>query len=272
MSAKNVNESYSRCFAELKARYGDRGVGANIQRAEAEQQKKEEQAKTTSSYYLYDTRSGIASSYRSGEYNGSKYMTSEDFVRYFKSRRPYQSPLSEDKTDGVAVSGPLVTRKGASAREGSSDSKEGHLSRAVSALKVLREKWLPVEAKEGRTQSRGFKIPVAAMSYIVTVSIALGLLVSGSVMIGRASGELGELNTKIAVLEARESELQSRLDLKYDIESIKADAESLGMISGEFAGGKTLSADVNEEIEIYDNEDDKVGFAALLNAFGIGID
>ena len=266
MSSQYSNESYTRCLAELRSRYGSRGVSVNVRRTESAQKKSEEQTSGASSYYMLDTRSGIASDYRSGEYNGSKYMTSDDFVRYFRSRRPYSAPITSKKTE-VSVG----ANKKASAREGSSDSKEGHLSRAISTLKELREKWLPVERREGRTEIRGFRFPVAAMSYILIFSFSLGLLVSGSVMIGNASGELGTLNTKIAVLEARESELQSELDLKYDIESIKTDAQALGMISSEFVGGKTLDVEKDEEIEIYDNGEEKTGFAALLSAFGIDI-
>ena len=152
----------------------------------------------------------------------------------------------------------------------SSDSKEGHLiTRAVSFLKDFKENWLPVEKTEGRSVGARFKFPAAAMAYVLAFSFSLGLIVSGSVMIGNASSEIGELNTEIAVLEARESELQSELDLKYDIESIKTDAEALGMISGEFAGGKTLKADNDEEIEIYEEQEDENFFTILLNAMGI---
>lgn len=261
---KHSNESYSRCLAELRARYGARGISANIRRSDAEEKIIEEQT-ATSSYYLFDARSGIASSYRSGEYNGSKYMTSDDFVRYFRTRRPYASPVAQPKA------APVSAKNKASAREGSSDSKEGHLSRAISALKELREKWLPVESKEGRTEIRGFRFPVAAMSYVLVFSFSLGLLVCGSAMIGNASGELGAVNTKISVLEARESELQSEIDLKYDIESIKYDAESLGMISSDFVGGRTISALSDEEIEVHEQDDVSGGFSALLSAIGIDI-
>ena len=256
------NESYSRCLAELRARYGSRGVSVSVKSAEATQKKAEQETVATSAYYLYDTRSGVASSYKSGEYNGSKYMTSDDFVRYFRSRRPFSAPVKKNQT---------VATKGASSREGSSDSKEGHLSRAISTLKALREKWLPIERREGRTEVKGFRFPVAAVSYILIFSFSLGLFVSGSVMIGNASGELGELNTKISVLEARESELQSEIDLKYDIEDIKADAEALGMISGEFAGGKTLKANADEEIVIHGVEEGGSSFGALLASIGINI-
>ena len=260
-----TNESYTRCLAELKERYGSRGISVNVRRSDAAQTKSEQQTSTTSAYYLFDARSGIASSYRSGEHKGSKYMTSDDFVRYFRSRRPYSSPAVPAKA--VAAD----SKNKASAREGSSDSKEGHLSRAISTLKSLREKWLPVESKEGRTEVRGFRLPIAAMSYVLVFSFSLGLLVCGSAMIGNASGELGKVNTQISVLEARESELQSEIDLKYDIESIKSDVESLGMISSDFVGGRALNALSDEEIEVHEQDDVGTGFAALLSAIGIKI-
>ena len=267
------NESYTRCLAELRARYGTRGVGVSVRKDAIEQVKKEEQTKPTTSYYLFDSRSGIASSYRSGEYNGSKYMTSDDFVRYFRSRRPYTSPVqSKAQTELAEMKADHPAARKKSAREGSSDSKEGHLiTRAVSYLNGLKEKWLPIESKEGRTVGKKFRFPVAATAYVLIFAFSMGLIVSGSVMIGNASGELGEMNTQIAVLEARESELQSELDLKYDIESIKADAEALGMISGEYAGGKTIQNDTDEEIEVYEQEEEKNIFAVLLSAIGIGI-
>ena len=265
------NESYTRCLAELRARYGTRGVGVSVRKEAVEQVKKEEQTKTAANYYLFDSRSGIASSYRSGEYNGSKYMTSDDFVRYFRSRRPYASPVqSKAQTELMENKADHLAARKKSAREGSSDSKEGHLiTRAVSYLNGLKEKWLPVESKEGRTVGKKFRFPVAATAYVLIFAFSMGLIVSGSVMIGNASGELGEMNTQIAVLEARESELQSELDLKYDIESIKADAEALGMISGEYAGGKTIQNDTDEEIEVYEQEEEKNIFAVLLSAIGI---
>ncbi len=272
MSSQLTNESYARCIAELRARYGARGISVNVKKGAKEQIKKEEQTKTAENYYLFNSRSGIGASYRSGEYNGSKYMTSDDFVRYFKSRRPYSLPTRTEENAVASKNERAVSRKGATAREGSSDSKEGHIRRAVSAIIELKNKWLPIEAKEGRTIGARFRFPAAAMSYVAVVAFSLGLIVSGSVLIGNASGELGSLNTQITVLEARQSELQSELDLKYNIDSIKADAQALGMISGEFAGGKTLSVASEEKIEIYEQEDEKVGFAALLNAFGIDLD
>ncbi len=276
MSMQYTNDSYNRCLAELRARYSTRGVSVNVRNGAQEQIKKEQSSHslTSGNYYLFDSRSGIASQYRSGEYNGSKYMTSEDFVRYFKSRRPYSMPGVQKEADQTDVKvSQTAARTVPASRSGekgaSSDSKEGHLKTAVSAIIAFKNKWLPTEQREGRTIGARFRLPTAAMSGIAVFALSLGLIVSGSVMIGRASGELGNLNTEIAVLEAQQSELQGKLDLKYDIESIKADAESLGMIPGKYAGGEYLELGEDERTEVYAYDDDKGFFGTLLSAFGI---
>lgn len=279
MSTQNTNDSYNRCLAELRARYSTRGISVNVRNGAQEQIKKEQSNKTLASgnYYIFDSRSGIASQYRSGEYNGSKYMTSDDFVRYFKSRRPYSMPgvaKAADQTEvkvAQTVSRTVPASRSGEGNKSSSDAKEGHLKTAVSALIAFKNKWLPIERKEGRTIGERFRFPAAAMSGMAVFALSLGLIVGGSVMLGRASGQLGSVNTQIAVLEAEQSELQGKLDLKYDIESIKADAEALGMISGKYAGGEYLELSQDEKVEIYEEEQEENIFSTLLNAFGIKI-
>lgn len=278
MSSQYGNDSYSRCIAELRARYSGRGVSVSVRKNAEDQVKKEEQTRenTSETYYLFDSRSGIANRYRSGEYNGSKYMTSDDFVRYFRSRRPYSMPgraeasVAEQNTNGV-VGVDRSTRAVASGKEKNPDSgsKEGHLK---TALLTFINKWLPVESKEGRTTGTKFRLPAAAMGSIAVFALSLGLIVSGSVMIGKASASVGELNTEISVLEARRADLEGQLDLKYDMEEIKAEAESLGMVQNKYVGGEYLDADSHEKSEIYEQEEKQVGLAALLSAFGIRFD
>jgi hypothetical protein len=92
-------------------------------------------------------------------------------------------------------------------------------------------------------------------------------------MVGNVSGEVGDLNRQIAVLEADKAELQGKLDLKYNINEIEEDAKALGMIKREYADNKYID-DVNTlEIEVYDeNEDKDLNLAALLSSFLGSID
>jgi hypothetical protein len=154
-----------------------------------------------------------------------------------------------------------------------SNGKEGHLARLGSALKELAWKWFPVESTEGRTEGRRFRLPAAAMSGIAVFAISLGLIVSGSVMLGNASGEVGKMQSAITTLEAERVELQGKLDLKYNISEIAEEAKSLGMIKRQYADNEYLIVSGEEQIIIpEDNEPDDVGLATLLAAFGIELD
>lgn len=276
MAADRINDSYSRCLSELRARYKGRGVANNMAEKAALEAKSLQLE--SESYVLFDSRTGIADSYRSGVYNGSKYMTSDDFVRYFKSRRAFYMPEAlrskqeEATVQSVAPRHNVAVARGR--RESSeSDSKEGHLSRLISAIKGLRAEWLPIERERKSFEWRMPKLPVAAMSALAVFTVSLGLIVSGSVMIGSASGEIGRLNSEIAALEAQETDLEGKLDLKYSISQIEADAEALGMIKMEHADNQYISVATDDDVIVYDKEEDKsVGLAALLAAFGIELD
>ena len=267
-----MNESYNRCLQELRARYSGRGIAGNIKKQNAiESEKVDAENK---SYVFFDSRSNIADTYRSGVYNGSKYMTSDDFVRYFKTRREFYMPETLRKKQEAEAKSVAVQKRqsGRGLREGSSDSKEGHLKTIISALVELKDKWFPVEPTAGRAKGERFRVPVAALSGLAVFTVSLGLIVGGSVMVGDASGELGRANSEISVLEAKEADLEGKLDLKYSINELEEDAKSLGMIKREHADNEYLPIEGDDEVIIYDeNQDKNVGLAALLAAFGIDV-
>ena len=276
MAVEHMNDSYDRCLAELRERYKNRGVSGNVKTDAALQAKREESTRALApeAYVLFDARSKIADQYRSGEYNGSKYMTSDDFVRYFKTRRAFYMPqiAKEQMPEEQNVAVP-ERRRHVTAGQGtvkSESGKEGHLATVLSALKGIADKWFPVERKEGRTESTGFRLPAAAMSGVAVFAVSLGLIVGGSVLLGNASGEVGELNSTIAQLEAKQSELQGKLDLKYNVDEIEKEAKSLGMIKRQYADNEYVTVNGEEQIIIYeDGEEENMGLAALLASFGI---
>ena len=140
-----MNESYYRCLDELRTRYKDRGLAGNM-RQTASLKEGEAVEKTPESYVLFDSKSNIADCYRSGVYNGSKYMTSDDFVRYFKSRRAFYMPEAlrkkqeETEIANTAVPQRKVGARGSGERGSESGSKEGHLKTLISALVELKDK------------------------------------------------------------------------------------------------------------------------------------
>lgn len=277
--AVQMNDSYNRCLTELRERYKSRGVSVNVRATQLLQAEQEEvtRAIAPEAYVLFDARSKIADQYRSGEYNGSRYMTSDDFVRYFKTRRSFYMPKAtkEELPEEENVAVP-ERRRHASAGQGlvkSESGKEGHLASAWSALKVLRDKWLPMERKEGRVELTKFRLPAATMSGIAVFAVSLGLIVGGSVMLGNASSEVGRLNSTIAQLEAQQNDLQGKLDLKYNVDEIEAEAKSLGMIKRQYVDNEYVTVNGEEQIIVYeDGQEENVGFAALLASFGIELD
>lgn len=277
--AVQMNDSYNRCLAELRERYKYRGISGNVKTDAARQAKQEESTRSLApeAYILFDAESKIADQYRSGEYRGSKYMTSDDFVRYFKTRRAFYMPqvAKEQMPEEQTVAVPERKRRNSAGvgQVKSESGKEGHLASVRSALKELRNKWFPIERKEGREEHTAFRIPTAAMSGIGVFAVSLGLIVGGSVLLGNASGEVGTLNSTIAQLETKQNELQSKLDLKYNVDEIEEEAKSLGMIKRQYADNEYITVNGEEQIIIYEEDGNPSnGLYALLSAFGIQLD
>lgn len=278
--AEHINDSYTRCLHELRARYKGRGIANSIgaRASDSGNALGDGHSDAQESYVLFDSRTNIADSYRSGTYNGSKYMTSDDFVRYFKSRRAFYMPeavrAKQEQSEALEVAPQQrgVSRRGRR-ESGKQDSKEGHLSSLISASKRLFNEWLPIEKREGKLEWKLQRLPVAAMSALAAFTVSLGLIVGGSVMIGSASGELGGLNSEIASLEAAETELESKLNMKYDINQLKNDVEAMGMIKMGHADNQYISTNSDCDVIVYDTEEEEnAPLMALLSAFGFKLD
>ena len=90
---KQNNTSYNACMSELHARYSDRGVKASVSREAAGQLKR--QASAPNAYLISRVNINAASdTYRNGEFNGEKYMTSGDFLKYYNNRKKTGSTYS----------------------------------------------------------------------------------------------------------------------------------------------------------------------------------
>ena len=272
MAVEYMNDSYNRCIAELRTRYRGRAVSSSVK---DEAVVNDDKNAITESYILFDSRSKIADTYRSGEYNGSKYMTSEDFVRYFRSRRAFYMPSAqkaqEAKAEEAANASVPQRKNGASpASPAESGSKEGHIERLLSVAKSLFVKWFPIERREGRSEGARSKFPVPVLAGIAVFAISMSLIVSGSVMVGDATAIVGKLDSEIATLEAEKSDLEGKLDLKYTVEEIEKDAKTLGMVKREYADSEYVTIKDDDEINIYDDgKEENISLAALLSAFGI---
>lgn len=282
MAVENVNDSYNRCIAELRSRYRGKAISNNAKHEAAAIRERDaiSASSKTDGYLLFDSRSKIADSYRSGIYNGSRYMTSDDFVRYFRSRRAFYSPsaykAAEAEAKAAENSAVPARKNGASSSSltpSESGSKESHIQRLIAAVKKFANNWFPVERVEGRSEGRKFKLPVSAMAGIAIFAISMTLIVSGSVLVGTSEGEVGKLDSQIASLKAEKADLEGKLDLKYTVEQIEADAKSMGMIKRQYVKNEYITLKEDDEIVIYDDgEEENLGLSALLSAFGVNPD
>ena len=279
MAVENMNDSYNRCIEELRNRYRGKAISNNAKHEAAALKERDALSATNNAdgYVLFDSRSKIADSYRSGVYNGSRYMTSDDFVRYFRSRRAFYSPSAykaEEAAAKEAENASVPARKNgaspSSLTPSESGSKESHIRGLIGTVKKFVSEWCPVERKEGRSEGRRFKLPVSAMAGVAVFALSMTLIVSGSVLVGTSEGEVGKLDSKIASLKAEKEDIEGKLDLKYTVDQIEADAKAMGMIKRQYADNEYVTLSEDDEIVIYDNgEEENVGLASLLSAFGI---
>lgn len=279
MAVDTMNDSYNRCIAELRARYRGKAISNNAKQEAAALKERDalSEGSSTDRFVLFDSRSKIADSYRSGVYNGSRYMTSDDFVRYFKSRRAFYSPSAykaQEEAAKAAENSAVPARKNgatpSSLTQGESGSKESHIRGLISTAKQFAENWFPMERKEGRTEGKRFKLPVSAMAGVAVFALSMTLIVSGSVLVGTSEGEVGRLDSQIASLKAEKADIEGKLDLKYTVEEIEADAKAMGMIKRQYADNEYITLNSDDKIVIYDNgEDENLSLSTLLSAFGI---
>lgn len=279
MAVENMNDSYNRCIAELRSRYRGKAISNNAKNEAAALRERDAlaQSNNVEGYVLFDSRSKIADSYRSGVYNGSRYMTSDDFVRYFRSRRAFYSPSAykaEEAAAKEAENASVPARKNgaspSSLTPAESGSKESHIRGLIGAVKKFANEWFPVERKEGRSEGRRFKLPVSAMAGIAVFAVSMTLIVSGSVLVGTSEGEIGKLDSKIASLKAEKADIEGKLDLKYTVDQIETDAKAMGMIKRQYADNEYITLNEDDEVVIYDDgEEENVGLSSLLSAFGI---
>ncbi len=277
MAVEYSSDSYNRCIAALRTRYRGRAFSNNIKNEMALiAQREEENTVSPENYILFDSRTMIGDDYRSGIYKGSKYMTSNDFVRYFKTRRAFYCPsvvkAEEAKAEEAENAAVPARKNGASpaGRAAEAGSKEGHIKRLLSVVDDFAQKWFPVERRDDRSYGGQFRLPVSTLAGIAVFAVSMTLIVGGTVMVGDATGEVGRLDSEIASLNAEKAELEGKLDLKYTVEQIEADARELGMIKRQYADTQSIVLENDNEVEIYDNgEEENVGLSALLSAFGI---
>lgn len=279
-------------------RYRDRGIAGHMHTDAAKQQKREalSRAITPGAYVGAEELAGDArlDAYRSGMSDGKRYMTADDFTRYYHDQRGYKFPQYRTATDAERIAAVQAT-VAANTREVRLEKpkKAGWLTDAdklPAFLQRLRGRrffvWLNEWAGEtfpretemriatrdsGTRRSR--PIPVGLVAALVTVLLSMTMVISSTVSVSQATRDVSALKENLAELREVHGELEDQLDLKNDMLAIEDKASNeLGMVHEKYLNGEYLTEDVEDRLEVYDEDRDgeKSGLSWLLSAFGWG--
>ena len=295
-----TGDTDSRYIAMFCERYRDRGVAGRVRREAAEQRKKEalHRAQAPGAYVKTDALeqavagAGSTNTYRSGVSDGKRYMTADDFRRYYRDQRNYRYPQYRDvkqtPESREAIRAMVVARE--QAKGVPSLKKAGWLTdtdklpafvQKLLTYKVFaklnewagetfpREKEMVCAAPQKVRRS----LPVGLVATLVTVAVSMSMVISSTVLVSQSTREISQLKEELSARESAVSDLTDMLALKSDMLAIEDKAANeFGMVSERYLDGAYLEDQAEDYVEVFDQEGEekKTGLSALLSAFGFG--
>lgn len=249
-----------------------------------------------------NSKSGVSDNFRHGEYNGQKYMTTGDFLRYYNRNSAPVSPAVQQKKASAVTkefkrpvaseTAPRPERTYAPVAVEKEDVriKTIEKTKATRAIKKydpaadtivmpaqkstskvknrvakMFAKWFPQESKKENSANEKRSFPVAVVGLLISLSVAMTVIVSTSVLTSKSQAEMSGLKYDIAALEAEdaylEEELVKRDDLAY---IIKYATEELGMIKENY--GSSVYLELGEANSASGGSETDENFVALLAA------
>lgn len=293
---KDTDSRYIEMFCE---RYRERGVAGRVRREAIEQKKKEalHRAETPGSYVMTDAlegsaKAGSADTYRSGVSDGKRYMTADDFRRYYRDQRNYRYPQYRDvkqtPESREAIRAMVVARE--QAKGVPSLKKAGWLTdtdklpalvqrlltfKVFAKLNIWAGETFPREKEVvcAAPQKVRKSLPVGLVATLVTVVVSMTMVISSTVLVSHSTRELSQLKAELSAREEAVDELTDMLALKSDMLTIEdRAANEFGMVSDRYLDGAYLDNQAEDYVEVFDEEgnEKKNGLSALLSAFGFG--
>lgn len=268
----------------LCQRYKDRGIAAHV-RLDAKRQEREEalsHAMAPGAYIMAEKVSdGKADKYRTGLYKGERYMSSDDFVRYYHDQRSYKMPnynvrtvtpeASEDREGAMGGQSPKKALW-LTVSEQMPRSVRKYLEKPVTArLADFSRDWFPIEKDQKREESQDKKKPAGVVGAMLAVTLCAVLIVSSSVMVSLSIREASILQRELDALNKEYTMLSTELSLKNDMLEIERIAtEEYNMVRSEYVSVQVLTTQSEDTVEIFEAKDEFAqGLSNLLSAIGI---
>ena len=276
-------------------RYRDRGIAGRVHADAARQEKKEAltRAIAPGAYIGADelaAKEKKLDHYRSGSSDGKRYMTVDDFTRYYHDQRGYKYPQYRAATDEERIAAVQAVAPAKEVRL-EQPKKAGWLTdtdKLPAPLAKLMKKpffvWLNEWAQETfpregemRIETRpvgGFRsrrVPVGLVAALVTVLVSMSTVITSTVSVSQATRQLSQVKEAYVEMKDIHGELEDQLDLKNDMLAIEDYAsDELGMVHEKYLHGEYLTADKEDNLEVLDEgrDDGESGLARLLSAFG----
>ena len=276
-------------------RYRDRGIAGRVHTDAAKQEKKEAltRAKTPGAYIGADelaAKEKKLDTYRTGSSDGKRYMTVDDFARYYHDQRGYKNPRYRTATDEERIAAVQAVAPGKETRL-EQPKKAGWLTdtdKLPAPIARLMKKpffvWLNEWAQETfpregemRIETRpvgGFRsrrVPVGLVAALVTVFVSMSTVITSTVSVSQATRELSQIKESYAEMVDIHDELEDQLDLKNDMLAIEDYAsDELGMVHEKYLHGEYLTEEKEDNLEVLDEgrDGEKSGLSRLLSAFG----
>lgn len=281
--------SYTECSEYVKAlcrRYKDRGIAAHV-RLDAKRQERNEalsHAMAPGAYIMAEKVSdGKADKYRTGLYKGERYMTADDFVRYYHDQRSYKMPNYNVRTHIPEQTEGDQSRQTAGGQspkkalwltmtEQMPQSVRKYLeSPATEKLGELSRDWFPVEKEERCIKAEAPKKPAGVLGAMLAITLSCLMIIGSSVMVSLSVREASILQNELDTLDKKYTMLNTELALKNDMLEIERIAvQEYNMVRSDFVSIQVLSTESENSVEVYETKSEfGKGLSNLLSAIGI---
>ena len=271
----------------LCERFKNRGIKMSVQ-SDADAQKKKDSARSRL-VNLYPQMAGVSAN--DAKYNNVKVgerscMSSEDFANYYRDLRDYKMPRfysraekeyeeadAAYKAEKVQESGkpPKKAKWLAITKHAKNKIKEipSHLSKE--AFAEFTNEWFLFDKDEEVVEGEKKRVPKKVIPTVLAITLSCLLIVCSSVMVSRATSEVGALEDRIDSLSFEMRDLEGKLNVKNDMLEIRRIAvEEYGMISEGFASSRYIDVSGDEKLEsVKKNKNNESWFKELLRAIGI---
>ena len=221
---------------------------------------------------------GRGDRFRHGEFRGQAYMTVDDFATYYSQCRQSTSVASGQARATKTVTAKDCTDSGVILCRAPQKKTTRSFQHTKSAMLIARvektaREWFERDDRVLPSREKKKAFPFSMVACFVIIAVSLMMLVSGTVMVAGAKGEVSELKKEVAQLSDEAQVLEDRLESEIDyLEVYRIATEEYGMVDADFVKGSYLGRDAQNYIEVYDKPDDtQTAFATLLAAIGIHI-